>query len=43
MVPGARPQIAFRNHAMRTLKYHPLKRQMIDMVLKPLREAAIAI
>jgi 2-polyprenyl-6-methoxyphenol hydroxylase-like FAD-dependent oxidoreductase len=43
MVPGGRFQIAFRNYGMRTLKYHPRKEQVIERVLRPLREAANAI
>ncbi|MEV8506047.1 FAD-dependent monooxygenase [Actinoplanes sp. NPDC051475] len=43
MVPGGRRQIALRNHGMRTLKYNPWKRQIIERVTRPLYEAATAI
>jgi 2-polyprenyl-6-methoxyphenol hydroxylase-like FAD-dependent oxidoreductase len=43
MVPGGRLQIAFRNYGMRTLKYHPFKRQLIERITRPLHEAANAI
>jgi 2-polyprenyl-6-methoxyphenol hydroxylase-like FAD-dependent oxidoreductase len=43
MVPGGRLSLAVRNYGMRTLKYNPLKRQIIDKVTQPLRDAADAI
>lgn len=43
MVPTARWKIAVRNYGLRTLKYHPLKRQLLERVLRPLHEAANAI
>ena len=43
MVPGGRFVLALRHYGMRTLKYHPFKRQMIEHVTRPLHEAANAI
>ncbi|MGW4948309.1 FAD-dependent monooxygenase [Actinoplanes sp. NPDC004185] len=43
MVPGGRLSLAVRNYGMRTLKYHPLKRQIIERVTRPLHDAANAI
>jgi 2-polyprenyl-6-methoxyphenol hydroxylase-like FAD-dependent oxidoreductase len=43
MVPGGRLSQAVRNYGMRTLKYHPLKRQLIEKVTRPLHDAANAI
>ena len=43
MVPSGRLSLAVRNYGMRTLKYHPLKRQIIERVTRPLHEAATAI
>ncbi|GAA2498171.1 FAD-dependent monooxygenase [Winogradskya humida] len=43
MVPGGRLQIGFRNYGMRTLRFNPWKRQIIDMVTRPLQEAANAV
>jgi 2-polyprenyl-6-methoxyphenol hydroxylase-like FAD-dependent oxidoreductase len=43
MVPGSRLAIAARTYGMRTLKYHPFKRQIIERVTRPLHEAAAAI
>jgi 2-polyprenyl-6-methoxyphenol hydroxylase-like FAD-dependent oxidoreductase len=43
MVPGGRFSLAVRNYGMRTLKYHPLKRQIIERVTRPLHDAANAI
>ncbi|AGZ44485.1 FAD-dependent monooxygenase [Actinoplanes friuliensis] len=43
MVPGGRFALAFRNYGMRTLKYHPLKRQIVEKVTQPLHVAANAI
>ncbi|GAA3342653.1 FAD-dependent monooxygenase [Amorphoplanes nipponensis] len=43
MVPGGRLSLAVRNYGMRTLKYHPLKRQLIERITRPLHEAANAI
>jgi hypothetical protein len=43
MVPGSRLAIAVRHHGMRTLKYHPFKRQIIERVTRPLHEAANAV
>ncbi|MFI7544247.1 FAD-dependent monooxygenase [Actinoplanes sp. NPDC049599] len=43
MVPGGRVSTAIRNYGMRTLKYHPLKRRLIERVTRPLSEAANAI
>jgi 2-polyprenyl-6-methoxyphenol hydroxylase-like FAD-dependent oxidoreductase len=43
MVPGGRWQIAFRNYGMRTLRFNPFKEKIIEMVTKPLHEAANAI
>jgi 2-polyprenyl-6-methoxyphenol hydroxylase-like FAD-dependent oxidoreductase len=43
MVPGSRWQLAVRNYGMRTLRFNPLKRQIIEQVTRPLHEAANAI
>jgi 2-polyprenyl-6-methoxyphenol hydroxylase-like FAD-dependent oxidoreductase len=43
MVPGGRLSLAVRNYGMRTLKYHPLKRQIIERVTRPLHDAANAV
>ncbi|MET8153028.1 FAD-dependent monooxygenase [Actinoplanes sp. NPDC049668] len=43
MVPGGRLSSAVRNYGMRTLKYHPLRRQLIERITRPLHEAANAI
>jgi 2-polyprenyl-6-methoxyphenol hydroxylase-like FAD-dependent oxidoreductase len=43
MVPGGRLSVAVRNYGLRTLKYHPLKRQIIERVTRPLHVAANAI
>ena len=43
MVPGGRLALAVRNYGMRTLNYNPLKRQIIEQVTRPLRDAADAI
>jgi 2-polyprenyl-6-methoxyphenol hydroxylase-like FAD-dependent oxidoreductase len=43
MVPGGRLSLAVRNYGMRTLKYHPLKRQLINKITQPLYDAARAI
>ncbi|MEU4215944.1 FAD-dependent monooxygenase [Actinoplanes sp. NPDC026623] len=43
MVPGGRLSLAVRNYGMRTLKYHPLKRQLIERITRPLHVAANAI
>jgi len=43
MVPGGRLSLAVRNYGMRTLRYHPLKRQLIEKITRPLHEAANAI
>lgn len=43
MVPGGRFSLAVRNYGMRTLKYNPLKRQLIERVTRPLHDAANAI
>jgi 2-polyprenyl-6-methoxyphenol hydroxylase-like FAD-dependent oxidoreductase len=43
MVPGGRLSLAFRNYGMRTLKYNPLKRQIINAVTQPLADASNAI
>jgi hypothetical protein len=43
MVPSGRLSLAFRNHGLRTLKYQPLKRQIIERVTRPLSDAANAI
>ena len=43
MVPGGRFTVALRHYGMRTLRYHPFKRQMIEHVTRPLHEAANAV
>jgi 2-polyprenyl-6-methoxyphenol hydroxylase-like FAD-dependent oxidoreductase len=43
MVPGGRLSLAVRNYGMRTLRYHPFKRQLIERITRPLHEAANAI
>ncbi len=43
MVPGGRLSQAIRNYGMRTLKYHPLKRRLIERITRPLSDAANAI
>ncbi|WP_306206648.1 FAD-dependent monooxygenase [Actinoplanes sp. RD1] len=43
MVPGGRWSLAFRNYGMRTLRFNPWKRQIIDQVTKPLHVAANAV
>ncbi|MFI5937176.1 FAD-dependent monooxygenase [Actinoplanes sp. NPDC051494] len=43
MVPGGRFQLAFRNYGMRTLRFNPWKRQIIEQVTRPLHEAANAV
>jgi len=43
MVPGRAWQLALRNYGMRTLRYHPGKRQLIERVTRPVHEAANAI
>ncbi|MEV6595970.1 FAD-dependent monooxygenase [Actinoplanes sp. NPDC051346] len=43
MVPGDRWQLAVRHHGLRTLRYNPWKRQIIERVTRPLRQAANAI
>ena len=43
MVPSGRLSLAVRNHGLRTLKYQPLKRQIIERVTRPLSDAANAI
>ena len=43
MVPGGRLSLAVRNYGMRTLKYHPLKHQIINKITQPLHDAAGAI
>ena len=43
MVPGGRFALAVRHYGLRTLKYHPFKRQMIEHVTRPLHEAANAV
>ena len=43
MVPGGRMSIAMRNYAMRTLRFNPWKRQIIETVTKPIHQAAAAV
>jgi hypothetical protein len=43
MVPGGRFALALRHYGLRTLRYHPRKRQMIEGITRPLHEAANAI
>jgi 2-polyprenyl-6-methoxyphenol hydroxylase-like FAD-dependent oxidoreductase len=43
MVPGGRFALAIRHYGLRTLRYHPAKRQMIERITRPLHEAANAI
>jgi 2-polyprenyl-6-methoxyphenol hydroxylase-like FAD-dependent oxidoreductase len=43
MVPGGRFGLAVRHYGLRTLRYHPFKRQMIERITRPLHEAANAI
>ena len=43
MVPGGRWNIALRNYGMRTLRFNPWKRQIIEQVTRPLHVAANAI
>jgi hypothetical protein len=43
MVPGGRLSLAVRNYGMRTLKYHPFKRQLINKIMQPLFDAANAV
>jgi 2-polyprenyl-6-methoxyphenol hydroxylase-like FAD-dependent oxidoreductase len=43
MVPGGRTSIAMRNYAMRTLRFNPWKRQIIETVTKPIHQAAAAV
>jgi 2-polyprenyl-6-methoxyphenol hydroxylase-like FAD-dependent oxidoreductase len=43
MVPGGRASIAMRNYAMRTLRFNPWHRQIIESVTKPIHEAAAAV
>jgi 2-polyprenyl-6-methoxyphenol hydroxylase-like FAD-dependent oxidoreductase len=43
MVPGGRWSIALRNYGMRTLRFNPWKRQIIEQVTRPLHLAANAI
>jgi 2-polyprenyl-6-methoxyphenol hydroxylase-like FAD-dependent oxidoreductase len=43
MVPGGRLSLAVRNYGMRTLKYNPFARQIIEKVTQPLHELANAI
>ncbi|WP_305786771.1 FAD-dependent monooxygenase [Symbioplanes lichenis] len=43
MVPGGRFSVAFRNYGLRTLRFNPWKRQIIEQVTKPLHLAANAV
>lgn len=43
MVPGGRWQLAFRNYGMRTLRRNPFREKIIELVTRPLHQAANAI
>jgi hypothetical protein len=43
MVPATRWQVGLRNHAMRTLRFNPLRGRIIERMLRPLHEAANGI
>jgi 2-polyprenyl-6-methoxyphenol hydroxylase-like FAD-dependent oxidoreductase len=43
MVPGGRLSLAVRHYGMRTLRYNPFARQIIEKVTRPLHELANAI
>ncbi|UQU67135.1 FAD-dependent monooxygenase [Couchioplanes caeruleus] len=43
MVPGGRVKVALMHHAMRTLRFNPWKRQIIEQVTRPVHLAANAI
>jgi 2-polyprenyl-6-methoxyphenol hydroxylase-like FAD-dependent oxidoreductase len=43
MVPGGRWQLALRNYGMRTLRFNPARRQIIEAVTRPVHAAANAI
>ncbi|WP_067502837.1 hypothetical protein [Actinoplanes sp. TFC3] len=43
MVPGGRWTMALRTFGMRTLRFNPWKRQIIEQVTRPLHVAANAI